>query len=522
MTELLSTTAPAVEMLALDEIHAFEGNSKAHPPEQVAALARSIREFGFTAPVLIDETGTLLAGHGRVMAAREVGLLSVPAIRVTHLTPDQKRAYVIADNRLTELGGWDEKALAAQIHMLMDAGVDVSVTGFDDKESKRLLAALTATSGKTDPDTVPPMQKKAVSRYGDVWTLGRHRVMCGDSTLADDVAALMAGQVADLLHADPPYGMGKEADGVINDNLYREKLDQFQMRWWAAFRPYLASNACAYIWGNAPDLWRLWYAGGLADSEKFELRNEIVWDKKSIAGMASPDMTQFPTASERCLFFQFGNQFPGNINTEDFPETWETIRGYMEGEAKAAGIKPPDVVRVCGCGMYSHWFTRSQFTLIPGRHYKALAAAYPGRFEKAWSALKSEWDRVKGAGRAVINGKLVTIRSYFENAHDTMRDVWEFGRVIGDDRHGHATPKPVAMMERVMRSSLPEGGLCIEPFGGSGSTLIGAESSGRVCYSMELDPRYCDVIVRRWQEFTGLKAVHAGDGVEFDEIATLR
>ena len=245
------------------------------------------------------------------------------------------------------------------------------------------------------------------------------------------------------------------------------------------------------------------------------MRNEIVWDKKNIAGMASPDLTQFPTATERCLFFQLGDQFLGNINAEDFPETWEPVRAHFEREAIAAGIKPPDIKRVCGCGMYSHWFTRSQFTLMPEKHYLTLAAEYPGRFARPWSELKSAWNRVKGGPTSESQGA----RSYFDNAHDVMRDVWEFSRVTGDERHGHATPKPVEMMERVMKSSLPPGGLCVEPFGGSGATLIGAEKAGRICYLMELQPRYVDVIVRRWQDFTGQHATLESTGQTFDEVS---
>jgi hypothetical protein len=305
------------------------------------------------------------------------------------------------------------------------------------------------------------------------------------------------------MHADPPYGMGKASDGVANDNLYNDDLDNFQMEWWATFRPFLEDNASAYIWGNAPELWRLWYKAGLGDSEIIELRNQIVWDKKAIPGMASPDLTQFPIASEHCLFFQLGNQFRGNINIEDFPETWESLRSYMESEAKAAQIGSAEIKSLCGVQMYGHWFTRSQFTLIPEKHYATLQAAYAGRFIRPWRQLKAEWDKVKGGPTSEIQGA----RSYFDNAHDVMRDVWEFGRVTGKDRHDHATPKPVAMMERVMKSSLPSGGLCVEPFGGSGSTLIGAEKTGRVCYSMELNPVYVDVIVKRWEDFTGKKAI---------------
>jgi len=388
----------------------------------------------------------------------------------------------------------------------------MDLIGFDSDEIDKLLAK--PTEGLTDPDETPEPPVEPVTRLGDVWVCGQHRVMCGDSTSITDVERLMAGAKARLLHSDPPYGMGKQAEGVANDNIYGEDLDRFQLEWWATYRTFLDDNASAYIWGNAPELWRLWYAGGLAASERLELRNEIVWDKKNIPGMASPGLTQFPIASERCLFFQIGQQFLGNVNADDFPEAWEPLRSYLEAEAKAVGMGPKDVQRLCNCQMYGHWFTRSQFTLIPEKHYATLAAAYTGRFERPWASLKAEWDKVRGGPQSEIQGA----RSYFDNAHDVMRDVWEFPRVSGADRHGHATPKPVAMMQRVMRSSLPKGGLCVEPFGGSGATLIGAESTDRVCYIMELQPVYVDVIVKRWQDFTGQKAFLQSTNQSFDEV----
>lgn len=515
--------APAYQQIEIEKINVsalipYARNPRTHADEQVVQIAASIREFGFTNPVLIDETGGIIAGHGRVMAARKIGLDEVPCIRLMHLTDAQKRAYVIADNKIALNSGWDNEMLKLELSDLKGLDFDLDLTGFSTDEINALLADK-GTEGLTDPDDVPEPPVEPVTRLGDVWICGQHRVMCGDSTSVDAVQTLMAGETAQLLHADPPYGMGKEADGVEGDNVYREELDRFQMEWWATFRTFIDANASAYIWGNAPDLWRLWYAGGLGASEKMELRNEIVWDKKCIPGMKSPDLTQFPMATERCLFFQLGNQFLGNINTDDFPESWEPVRAYMEGEATAAGIKPGDIKRICGCGMFSHWFTRAQFTMMPQRHYETLAAAYPGRFARPWKDLKAEWDRVRGAGRAVINGKLDGTRAFFDNAHDVMRDVWEFPRVNGDERHGHATPKPVAMMERVMKSSVPPGGLCVEPFGGSGATLIGAEKTGRRCFTMELQPRYVDVIVRRWEEFTGQKAVLESTGEPFKAAA---
>jgi len=534
LDDLAKPSGVLAEFKALSLLVPYAHNARTHTPRQVDQIKALMVEHGWTNPVLADDVG-IIAGHGRVLAAaalyaegRRIKLPggdllpegTVPVIDCTGWTETQRRAYILADNQSALNAGWDTATLKSELGMLEDAGFELELLGFAPRELRDLLADDDEDS--PDLDSAPATPKRPVTRLGDVWVLGRHRVMCGDSTVPGDVALLMAGQTAGLMHADPPYGMGKEADGVVNDNLYRAKLDAFQLRWWQAFRPWLASNASAFVWGNAPDLWRLWYVAGLGETERFELRNEIVWDKKSIAGMASPDLTQFPEASERCLFFQFGQQFIGNVNVEDFPEAWEPLRAYFEAEAKAAGIVPADIQRVCGCGMFSHWFTRAQYTLMPERHHATLAAAYPGRFTRPWATLKAEWDRVKGSARARLHNKVEGTRSYFDNAHDVMRDVWEFPRVSGDERHGHATPKPVAMMQRALLSALPLDGLCVEPFGGSGSTLIAAESVDRRCYTMELQPEFCDVIVQRWQALTLQEATLEASGSTFDNIAAER
>jgi DNA modification methylase len=515
MPDLIVTYRPTAELTP------YQRNARTHTPAQIEQIAASIREFGWTNPVLVDESGGIIAGHGRVAAASLLGMAVVPTICLAGLSESQRRALVIADNKLALNAGWDSVLLSSELATLSADDFDLGVIGFSADELERLLPS-SSVDGLTEADETPEPPDEPTSVAGDVWLLGKHRVMCGDSTSDTAVATLMAGQTAALLHADPPYGMGKAADGVANDNLYGADLDRFQMQWWQAFRPFLDNNGSAYIWGNAPELWRLWYVGGLADSEELDLGNEIVWDKKSTPGMGSDLNIGYQTASERCLFFKLGKQYVGNINADDFPEHWEPLRARLEAEAQAAGIKPDDIKRVCGCGMYSHWFSRSQFTLIPEKHYRRLALAYPGFFARPWSELYAEWARVRGFGRGVINGKLDGMRSYFDNGHDAMRDVWEFPRVIGEERHGHATPKPVAMMARVMKSSLPVGGLCVEPFGGSGSTLMGAETTGRVCFTMELNPSYVDVIVRRWQNFTGKHAVHEGTGMSFGKLAEHR
>lgn len=361
-----------------------------------------------------------------------------------------------------------------------------------------------------------------ITKPGMIWQLGEHRVMCGDSVSSADVDALMKGRTADLVHADPPYGMGKTSRGVANDNLYEEKLDAFQMQWWRTFRPHVADKGSAYIWGNSQDLWRLWYRGGLKDYEYLELRNHIIWDKKFIAGMKSPQMTKYPVASEHCLFIQIGRQHIGNVNVnmKFFPGEWEPLRSYLADEAKAVGLTGKKLHDWLGVWMYSHWFTKSQFSLISEKYYIKLQDRYPGYFQRPWSQLKAEWDSVKGPHRKATQQKIKGMRAWFDNTHAAMRDVWEFPRVTGKNRYGHATPKPVAMMERIMRSSLPEGGLCAEPFGGTGSTLMGAENTGRVCYTMELHADYVDVIVRRWQDETGGQAVLEQTGQTFDELET--
>ena len=510
-------TAKRIEMWPLERLVPYEKNARTHSPAQIQQIAASITEFGFTNPILVDGADGILAGHGRLAAAKDMGLAVVPVIVLDHLSAAQRKAYILADNQLALNAGWDMDALRLELGDLQLEDFDLSLIGFSDEQLADLMPEVEELPPEdADADAVPEPPAEPVTQPGDVWLLGKHRVMCGDSTAITDVERLMGGGLAALMHADPPYGMGKASDGVANDNLYNDDLDSFQMEWWATFRPFLLDNASAYIWGNAPELWRLWYKAGLGNSELMELRNQIVWDKKAAGGggcslMGKEGITCYPVATEHCLFFALGQQFRGNVNQDGYPPEWDSVRLYLADEAAAAKITSQDIKDVCGVQMFSHWFTTSQFNLIPEKHYATLQAAYPGRFLRPWPQLKAAWDKVK----SIPTQKIQEARSYFDNAHDVMRDVWEFSRVTGEERHGHATPKPVVMMERVMLSSLPKGGLCIEPFGGSGSTLMGAERTGRVCYAMELNPAYVDVIVKRWQQFTGKTATLEATGESF-------
>ena len=514
-----------IERRPIDTLVPYARNSRTHSPEQIAQLAASFKEWGSTMPVLVDEQGGIIAGHGRVLALKSLDQEEVGVIVAAGWSDAKKRAYVIADNQLALNAGWDEAMLAAEMAALDKAGFQLDLIGFD---ADRLLALLAEEDDKgkqkDKEEEAPPPPAVPTSKTGDVWLCGAHRVMCGDSTNAADVARLMGGQKGQLLHADPPYGMGKEADGVANDNLRGSKLDEFQMAWWLAFRRHLADNAGAFIWGNAPDLWRLWFAGGLGGSEPMTLRNEIVWDKKSIAGMASPELTQFPEASERCLYFQIGRYvFQVNQTKEDFWPGWEPLRAWMCAERDKAGWKAADVKRIAGNQMYSHWFSKSQWVFVAEKDYAKLQEAAAGSaFAKPYAELHAEYKQARAIFRGEVLGprgeEFRAGRPYFDNAHEVMRDVWEFPRVTGDERHTHATPKPVAMMERVMKTGLPPAGICVEPFAGSGSTLMGAEKTGRICYCMEMQPEYVDVTVTRWQKYSEEEATLEATGQTWSAV----
>jgi len=433
----------------------------------------------------------LVGGHQRLKIAQELDIKDIPCVEV-ELNPEQERELNIRLNKNS--GEWDYDALANYF----DVG-ELTEWGFTDDELQ--FWEDEPTEGLIEDDEVPEVEE-AVTKQGDIWLLGEHRVLCGDATKKEDVEALMEGQKAELLHADPPYGMGKEKDGIINDNLYREKLDAFQIKWWKSFRPYLEDNASAYIWGNAEDLWRVWLVGGLKDSERLTFRNEIVWDKQNegnptlrVCGSTFKSDRSF-TQSERCFFFVLGEQGFNN-NADNYWDGWESIRHYLDEERKKTGWKVSDVIEITGKTSASHYFTTSQWMFPTEEHYKAIQeASNKNTFKKDYDTFKKDYDTLKK--------EFYATRSYYDSTHDTMTDVWQFERVKGEERHGHATPKPVQMVERIIKSSSQK--KVIEPFLGSGTTLIACEKTNRKCYGMELDPHYCDVIVKRWEEYTGNKA----------------
>ncbi len=523
----MTTPQIAPDLLALavplGRLDSLPGNPR---KGDVDAVARSYAKFGQRKPIVArraGDRGVIIAGNHQLAAARQLGWQEI-AVVWTDDDDETAAAFALADNRTAELGGYDEAALAAMLSSVEDAEL-FAATGWTDADLAGLLAQLepeVLPPALSDPDPGPAVPKgDPVSALGDLWELGPHRLLCGDSTDPDAVRRVVAGAELSLIHADPPYGMGKEADGVLNDNLYGPRLDEFQMLWWNAWLPSLTDNGSAYIWGNAPDLWRLYWVGGL-ESDDLLVRNEIVWDKGSAIGMRSALEHSYPNGTERCLFLMRGQQFLGNQNKDDFWEGYEPLRSWLEAERDKVGWTNRDVNGLTGTQMAGHWFTCSQFAPISAQHYRTLQKAAAGRaFTKDYDELFAEmFPEVKGGGNAhrrELSAQLRESRTFFDNAHDVMRDVWDFPRVTGDERQGHATPKPVAMVERAFKSSSQPGDTIGVPFGGSGPEFIAGHRLGRTVVAIELQPEYVDVICRRYQEHTGTKPTR--DGVPHDFTA---
>jgi DNA modification methylase len=491
-----------IETIKISSLTPDPTNARRHDSRNLESIKGSLKLFGQRKPIVVTGANVIVAGNGTVEAAKDLGWSEILIVRTPiDWTPEQVKAYALADNRTAELAEWDSKILADQLIELDAVGWNVAEFGFEELNPPTNPELL-------ESDEIPIAPIDAISKIGDVWILGNHRVMCGDSTNQEHVAKLTDGKKAVLLHADPPYGMGKEKDGVQNDNLYADKLDAFQMLWWKTWRKHLEDNASAYIWGKAEDLWRLWFVSGLKNYEKLTFRNQIVWSKY-IHGKSKPTkiemMRSYSNYTEHCLFFMLGEQGFNN-NSDNYWEGWEPIRTYLnEQMEKCGGHKNwKDALQN---QMGSHYFTKSQWTFPTKEAYKKLQDFGKGdAFKRDYDAFKRDYDALKRDYDA-LKKEFYGTRAYFDNTHENMTDVWICEPVATHERFGeHATPKPLELMQRVMKSSAPESGLVFEPFGGSGSTLIAAEQTNRICYTMELTPAYVDVIVKRWENLTGKTA----------------
>jgi len=395
-----------IEQRPIEALIPYINNSRKHSDEQVAQIAASIKEFGWTNPILVDGTNGLIAGHGRLLAARKLGMDKVPVIELAHLSDTQKKALIIADNKLALNADWDTQLLTIELNELLNDDFALDILGFDPKELDALLNAIEPTTGLTDEDAVPDVPDEPKTKLGDIYILGNHRLMCGDSTSIDDAEKLMDGLLADLVFTDPPYnvdysGRGANNLGTIkNDNMSADDFEQFCRDIFTTYSAIMKPLACIYVCHpdsqSAPKI-----AFEKTFAEQFKKSSTIIWMKQS-AGMG-----------------------------------WQDYRAQHE-------------------------------PILYG------------------------WKEGKG--------------SHFNAGDRTKTSVWKIGR-DAQSSYVHPTQKPVCLPEEAIMNSSKGSDCVVDLFGGSGSTLIACEKTGRVNRSMELDPKYCDVIVKRWEDFTGKKAV---------------
>ena len=404
-----------IERWPTEKLVPYARNARTHSEEQVAQIAASIVEFGFTNPILAGSDGVIVAGHGRLAAAQKLGLESVPVVVLDHLTPTQRRALIIADNRIAENAGWDDAMLRIELQSLQEDGFNLDITGFDADALAEIMAGEeTTVDGQTDDDAVPEVPVTPISRPGDVWELGKHRLVCGDATQAPSYEQLLAGQRVQMIWSDLPYN-------VNYANSAKDKLR-------GKHRPILNDNL----------------------GEGFY---DFVFDALSL---------MLPHCDGAVYIAMSSSEL-------------DTLQAAF----RAAG------------GKWSTFIIWAKHTFTLGRadyqrQYEPILYGWPEGSSRHWCG-----DRDQG-------------------------DVWKIKKPARNDLH--PTMKPVELMERSIRNSGRPGDVVLDCFGGSGSTLIAAEKSGRRCFMMELDPKYCDVIVRRWQEFSGGKAISEDGQRVFDEV----
>jgi DNA modification methylase len=476
------------------KISAIKANSK-NPrvikDDKFKKLVQSIREFPQMLekrPLVcftdVDGKYVVLGGNMRLKAANEVGLKELPILLADDWTQEQRDEFLIKDNVGFGEWDWDQLANEWDADKLDEWGLDVP--NFDGE----VLEA-----EEDDFDTTPPLEPITV--LGDLYEIGEHRLLCGDSTDSDQVAKLMNGQKADMAHNDPPYGMKKEKEGVLNDNLNYSDLLNFNKEWIALQFMHLKENGSWYCWGIDEPLMDI-YSEILKPyiaQQKATFRNLITWDKGNGQGQNSENTRSYAIADEKCLFAMMGVQGFNN-NADNYFEGWDSIVNYLDINKNKANLTIKDCKILAGHSEKSgcHWFDKSQWMMPTKETYDSwrnhCIENNIDAFKKEYEELKKEYEELKK--------EYYLTRAYFNNVHDNFNNVWHFDRHIRKgDEGGHATPKPIPLCERAIKSSCADNGLVLDVFLGSGSTMVASHQLKRKCYGMELDPKYCDVIVNR-------------------------
>ena len=408
----MSKTTTEMQLVDIHKLIPYVNNARTHNVQQINKLRSSLREFGFINPVIIDRDFNVIAGHGRIMAAKEEGINEVPCVFVDYLTEAQKKAYILADNRMAMDAGWDEELLKVEIEALQAEDFDLSLTGFDESELSGFFD--TADDAKDDDfDVDAELEKPPVTKSGDLWLLGNHRLLCGDSTKAETYEMLMNGKKANLVVTDPPYNVNYQgtAGKIKNDNLENDKFYQFLFDAFTCMEKAMADDASIYVFHA--DTEGLNFRKAFADAG-FYLSGTCIWKKQSLVLGRSPYQWQH----EPCLF------------------------GWKKN----------------------------------GKH---------------------QW--------------------YSDRKQTT---IWEFDK---PKKNGdHPTMKPVPLIAYPIKNSSMSNCIVLDPFGGSGSTLSACEQTNRICHTIELDEKYCDVIIKRYIEQVGtsenVSVVRDGKTIRFDDL----
>lgn len=403
--------ADKVERWSITKLIPYARNARTHSDEQISQIAASIKEWGWTTPILVDETGSIIAGHGRTLAAQRLKMTEVPVMVAKGWSDAKKRAYVIADNKLALNANWDIEMLALELTDLLGMDFDLDLTGFSAEEIATLMPVV-VEPGLTDEDEAPELQENSTTVLGDVWIMGKHRLLCGDSTSVDDLTKLCQDQAVDMWLTDPPYnvayeGKTKEKLSIQNDSMGDDQFRKFLRDAYVSADTVMKPGAVFYIWHADSEGYN--FRGACHDAG-WKVRQCLIW-KKSVLVMGRQD---YHWKHEPCLY------------------------GWKEG---AGHLWAAD---------------RKQTTIL-------------------------EFDKPSRNGE-------------------------------------HPTMKPVALFEYQLLNNTKGGDIVLDSFGGSGTTLIAAEKNGRIARLVELDPKYCDVIIKRWQNFTGKVATHAETGQPFAEV----
>lgn len=480
-------------------------NYRKHNDKNISLIRKSVDECGIGRSVVIDKNNEIIAGNGLVSAVSKNTPIKViettgdelVVVKRTDLdTNDEKRKKLaVLDNSTTDNSEFDIGLLQEDFSApeLEDLGVEIE--NIDVEEETEVVE-----------DEVPEQVETKVKK-GDIWKLGNHRLMCGDSTLFDDVEKLMNGEKADMVFTDPPYGMKKEKDGVLNDNLNFEDLLEFNKQWIPLTFANTKENGSWYCWGIDEPLMDIYsnILKPMIKNKQIAFRNLITWDKGNGQGQLAEDFRMYPIADEKCLFVMIGGDSVQGfcVNQEDYSENMDKVRIYLETEIKKLRQSDKVIAKALGYKdgrTVNHWWSKSQFALPTKENYEALRE-YGKEVLKDYDFLKKDYDFLK---KDFYAG-----RSYFNNTHDNMNNVWHFEKTSQKERKdtgGHATPKPIALCSRAIKSSSRENQTVLDVFGGSGSTLIACEQLNRKCFMMELDEHYCDVIIQRWENLAGKKA----------------